>query len=443
MARLVIHPGSPATWEVQLKPGPNLIGRALTSHCQIPHPSISSSHCQILVAENAASIKDLGSTNGTFIDGTPVQEAALQNGQSIRLGEIEMRFYSDAPNPPPAVVLAADMPAALIAASGRATHTTSVTQALTASQHCRFHPKTAARFVCDRCHHYFCEACVAARTIEGVQHKFCRHCGAECARVQVALEAVVEKGFLGRVPAAFAYPLRGAGVIVVIVGIVIMGLLKGGQALIQFGTLRTLIFGIILEVFAGGYLFTYLQGIVHSSAAGDRELPDLPGISNVLEDVVIPFFRLLGLTLFCFGPVLGLAIWAKASHQTDAAPLLLAAAGFGYIYFPMAFLAAAILDSIAAANPLVVIPSILKVPLEYLLSLLLLAAVVGLQWFGGLTMRKLFPDSWTTQSMGELFGMIGSLAFLSFFSLYLLVVAVHTLGLLYVTRKNKLGWIER
>ena len=85
---------------------------------------------------------------------------------------------------------------------------------------------------------------------------------------------------------------------IVIVGIVLVGMIKWGQALFRFGNIRAIIFGCILEMFAGGYLFTYLQGIVHSTAAGDRELPDLPGISNFLEDVILPFFRLLGLTVF-------------------------------------------------------------------------------------------------------------------------------------------------
>jgi len=62
---------------------------------------------------------------------------------------------------------------------------------------------------------------------------------------------------------------------------VMLGLVKAGQALFRLGNIRT----VILEIFAGGYLFAYLQGILHSSAAGDRELPDLPGISNFLEDV--------------------------------------------------------------------------------------------------------------------------------------------------------------
>jgi hypothetical protein len=38
--------------------------------------------------------------------------------------------------------------------------------------------------------------------------------------------------------------------------------------------------------------------------------------------------------------------------------------------------------------------------------------------------------------------MLGAQVFWAFISLYLLIVATHLLGLLYVTRKHKLGWLE-
>jgi len=443
MARLLVNPGAPAAWEVQLKPGPNIIGRAITNHFQITHPSVSSSHCRIVVGDSSAEIEDLNSTNGTFINGAPVHRALLQDGQKLRLGEVDIVFFSDGED-----VVAAGLPGAepVIAAPGGPAGTATLTATVpvvATSRHCRFHPKTPARFTCNQCHHYFCEACVASRQIGGTQHKSCRHCGTECEPVEVCYEAAVEQGFLERLPGALGYPLRGAGVFVVIVGIVVLGMLKGGQVLIQYGNLRMIIFGVIAEVIAGGYLFTYLQAIVHSSVAEDRGMPDLPGISNPLEDVVLPFFKLLGLALFCFGPALAVAIWITSSHPANSTPLLLGATALGCVYFPMAFLAVAVLDSITAGNPLVVVVSITKVPMEYLVSLLLLGAVGAVQWGGALAMQRLFPEGWTTQSMGQLAGMLAATAFLSFFSLYLLVLAVHVLGLLYVTRKHRLGWIER
>ena len=50
---------------------------------------------------------------------------------------------------------------------------------------CKFHPRTAGRFYCGNCTHFFCELCVNSRNTAGVSHKYCRHCGAECTPVQI------------------------------------------------------------------------------------------------------------------------------------------------------------------------------------------------------------------------------------------------------------------
>ncbi len=42
-------------------------------------------------------VKDLNSTNGTYINGDKVSESPLKPGQILRLGQIELRLESDAP----------------------------------------------------------------------------------------------------------------------------------------------------------------------------------------------------------------------------------------------------------------------------------------------------------------------------------------------------------
>jgi hypothetical protein len=108
MARLVVNPGSPGAWEIQLKPGANALGRGSANDFTLSDPSVSTSHCQITVGtDGAVIIKDLGSSNGTFVDRTPVQEAFLQNGQTVQLGGMPMMFVGDgaAPAVPIAVAL--------------------------------------------------------------------------------------------------------------------------------------------------------------------------------------------------------------------------------------------------------------------------------------------------------------------------------------------------
>src|SRR2546421_5347144 len=107
MARLVVNPGSPSAWEIQLKPGTNLLGRGFANDFKITDPSVSGSHCQIIVENGQIVIKDLGSTNGTYVNRTPVKEAILSGDQTVHLGGVEMTFFSDLPGgivgfaPPP------------------------------------------------------------------------------------------------------------------------------------------------------------------------------------------------------------------------------------------------------------------------------------------------------------------------------------------------------
>src|SRR5215831_9943513 len=45
-----------------------------------------------LIDEKAVWVKDLGSRNGTIVDGVTVKEAALRNGSLIQLGRVGLRF---------------------------------------------------------------------------------------------------------------------------------------------------------------------------------------------------------------------------------------------------------------------------------------------------------------------------------------------------------------
>src|SRR3974390_1034783 len=106
--RLVVNPGSPQQWEIPLRAGINHLGRSENNDFQVTHPSVSGSHCQITVTEKETLIRDLGSTNGTFVQGTPVVEAALENGPSVRRGDGGMVFYSAPPAAEPVPLRAPD-----------------------------------------------------------------------------------------------------------------------------------------------------------------------------------------------------------------------------------------------------------------------------------------------------------------------------------------------
>ena len=69
------------------------VGRVEDNAFQVPDASVSSHHCEILLKGNEVVVKDLDSTNGTFIDGQKITEAALKAGQTLRLGQVELIGY--------------------------------------------------------------------------------------------------------------------------------------------------------------------------------------------------------------------------------------------------------------------------------------------------------------------------------------------------------------
>ena len=81
----------------ELKADKTTIGRVEDNIFQIAEPSVSSHHCEILLQGNDVVVRDLNSTNGTYISGEKVTEQALNPGQILRLGQVEMRLETDTP----------------------------------------------------------------------------------------------------------------------------------------------------------------------------------------------------------------------------------------------------------------------------------------------------------------------------------------------------------
>ena len=434
MNRLVVNPNRPDTWEIQLKDGENLLGRSDAVDFKIGDGSVSSSHCQIIVNDGAVSIQDLGSTNGTFINGAPVQVAGLQNGQTIRLGNIEMIFYADAPAPaaPPAaprlrVTLGAPAPeAASPVAAMIPPLLASMPDIQAAPTVCKFHPKSHARWFCHKCNRSFCDLCVNSRTVGSTVKKTCRNCSGECAPLEVNITAPEEKGFLASLPGAFIYPFRGTGILVLIFSALLFAAL---------GATMAGIFGIIIKLGAIGYLFSYMQNIIHATANEEKEMPELPG----MDDLFGGFLRLAGTVVMSFGLPLGLLVARFFGVDVPVSAILIA--GFlGCVYFPMAFLVVAMKDNVMACNPLVVVPSILRVPLPYLVTVVLFASIFGVQQIGNMMSSGAGTLTFTTQSGSVFFMAIGFKMVWSFVKVYLLTVNMRIMGLLYLTQKEKLGW---
>ena len=77
---------------------------ALGSHAMndlvIDDPTVSRFHCEVRLGSEGARVRDLGSLNGTLVDGVPVGEAGLRAGSLLKLGNAVLRFdYGTGENP--------------------------------------------------------------------------------------------------------------------------------------------------------------------------------------------------------------------------------------------------------------------------------------------------------------------------------------------------------
>lgn len=76
----------------QLQPGSNIVGRGQDAAFRLPDTSVSRRHLDIYFDGHIAVMHDLGSTNGTTVNGTIVQTWQLADGDVIRLGHSTILF---------------------------------------------------------------------------------------------------------------------------------------------------------------------------------------------------------------------------------------------------------------------------------------------------------------------------------------------------------------
>lgn len=72
-----------------------IVGRLPESGLRIEDDSVSSQHAEISFLNGAFSVRDLGSTNGTFLNGEKIEGATLGSGDEVRFGSIACVFSND------------------------------------------------------------------------------------------------------------------------------------------------------------------------------------------------------------------------------------------------------------------------------------------------------------------------------------------------------------
>jgi hypothetical protein len=182
MANLLITSPGFNNQVINLNLGVNRFGRAPGNDFIIEHATISAKHCEIDLGNGEVTVRDSGSTNGTYINGRAVMEARLSAGQILRLGDVDFLVEStdvtiaipkfDVPRPAPPVVLT------------------------DGSLMCPRHKDARATFQCTECREVLCDQCVhRLRRRGGKILNLCPLCSHECTPLGGARRR--RKSFLG------------------------------------------------------------------------------------------------------------------------------------------------------------------------------------------------------------------------------------------------------
>src|SRR5688572_14671742 len=95
MAKLILSMDGLVLKEIPLSKERTTIGRKPHNDIQIDNLAVSGEHAVIVTILNDSFLEDLGSTNGTLINGNPVKKHFLQNNDVVELGKYKLKFVQE------------------------------------------------------------------------------------------------------------------------------------------------------------------------------------------------------------------------------------------------------------------------------------------------------------------------------------------------------------
>jgi pSer/pThr/pTyr-binding forkhead associated (FHA) protein len=98
IVKLVCRDCVAAPREVSIDRFPAELGRALDADVRIDDRWLSRRHCRLEIVEGVLVVRDLGSTHGTFVNGSRITECKLLPGDELRVGTWRFVAEYEAPS---------------------------------------------------------------------------------------------------------------------------------------------------------------------------------------------------------------------------------------------------------------------------------------------------------------------------------------------------------
>ncbi|MEQ1605584.1 MAG: hypothetical protein ABL999_12020 [Pyrinomonadaceae bacterium] len=228
------------------------------------------------------------------------------------------------PTPPPIVTTTKLGPSVLPESTSNPANSVSGAVTASVSSHtnaesngepmCSMHSDSPAVFVCETCCNQFCRACPNSY---GGTVKICPFCGAMCKPLEKTATKPVDiyyaptgKFGFSDFSEALAYPFKFKASL--IMGAIMFMFLSIGQSVVSFGGIFMMWGAIVCFMLANTLTFGILANTVENFSQGKIGENFMPSFDNfsLWEDVVHPFFLMIGVYISSFGPLIAMGIIA-------------------------------------------------------------------------------------------------------------------------------------
>ena len=95
MPKMIVSIDGVVIKEVQLTKERTMLGRRPYNDIVIDNLAVSGEHAVMHMTEHEVEVEDLGSTNGTYVNGKAIKRQVLRNGDTIEVGKYKIRFLQE------------------------------------------------------------------------------------------------------------------------------------------------------------------------------------------------------------------------------------------------------------------------------------------------------------------------------------------------------------